>query len=218
MVTAKKRIPFRLRLSFSMRSLVLVISLLCVWLGHWSFVKKRHQDAFQDLRSRGVGVTHSLEEPLGPNFLYIDPKVTDVPPNGYFPEWFVDNFCIKASKTAYVNGSKSYIEGVEVGEVDWELFENLVALRTVDISYLEVDAFAIECLKRCKSLRNLEVFWCEFDSTAFKALSEWTELEILLVADSGFSCAEVAQLEKALPNTDVRSACDIVVPPVPPEN
>ncbi len=196
MSSSKKNIP--LRFKFSLRSLILAASVWCILLGHWTYVKKKHQAAFQHLKSREVGLPVSLEEPFGSNFLYINNA--EVPPNGYFSRWFVSLFCIEGAGRAYVVNSELELK-------DWSMFGDLVGLRVIDISDSDFDSTAIEKLKGCKSLRHLILMFCKLDADYVQALSELSQLETLDLYDMDLPCSDITLLRRALPDCTVKSNC-----------
>lgn len=196
MCCPKWNIP--LRIKFSVRSLVIAVSLFCISFGQWAYVKNKHNAAYRYLKSRGVGLPVSIEEPFGPNFFYISDA--EVPPNGFFSRWFVHLFCIEGA-------GRAYVEHTQLEKDEWQKFGDLVGLRVIDMTDVKLRPSAIENLRECKSLRHLILAWCELDSDAVEALSRLSQLETLDLYDTNIECADVAFLVQKLPNTEVKSNC-----------
>jgi len=195
-VKRKESLTFPTALRYSLRTLLLAITLFALFFGTWIRNANRHEFATKKLRSKGVFVEDRFEDPIGPNIIYSFKQA--VPRNGYFPKWFANNFCVKGSFIFSV-------VDLSLKPEDWLLFKDLENLRHLVIVDSELSPGWVSQIAECRYLSVLVISRSIVGLNDIPELGSLNQLSTLELLHTNLSAQDIAVLRSKLP------LCEIVV-------
>ena len=168
--------------------------MFAVYLGIWKQDVYRHNRAIDCLKARGFSFWDGLEEPIGPNFLYVWRE--PIPPNGYFPVWFADSFCIKGFYSGFVSG-------ISLKKTDCQLLNRLVNFHSLTILDCELETGSLAQLAKCTDLDSLAISDTKLTVDDVDHLCTMKNLRLLGLVNNDLPEAEKERLIDYLPECEV---------------
>lgn len=148
---------FRLkRWKFSLRAMLIVISIGSIAFGYWISKRNKHLDAMKVFRRPEIANYDGFEDPIGPNWVFTGSA--RIPANRSFPNWFVKLCC--------VSGYFDYhFESIKFQQDDLIRLPHLVNLELISFKSCELSNNWISSLVLVKSLKHLTLISTIFPTT-----------------------------------------------------
>ena len=209
---------------FSTRTLLVASLAFCLILGYRSLIHNQHNSGVKLLRKSGFDLWDEFEDPIGPNWLYLNGK-SGVPNGGYFPRYFADFFCLKGYFQCWIH------DQVDAKDKSWSHLSRLIHLRHIQIVNSSLPDDWGTDLGNCGYLDLVEIISCRIDKSdisefgnlnvkqleiydadlsentalLFSTLAKMRQLEKLTLSESGLTSQDFKVIQSLLPNCEVSS-------------
>ncbi len=136
-----------------------------------------HQKAATCIKAMGGIFIHGFEEPMGPNWIYISGG--SIPPNGFFPNWFVHRFCISGTFTLEFENSS-------LRTSDLECLSDLLFLQEIQFIGCEFSGSSKSKFAVCKNLYYVTFMSAKFHKGSLVILDSMRHVKDFTFLNSDF--------------------------------
>lgn len=175
--------PTRRWMQVSLRTVLVLVTLLCVALGLWVGSAERQRRAVADI------------EKLGGDVKYVEPAASEKFPVTYLRRWLPADYFdeiewVDLANTQVTDAGLAYLQG-------------LTGLQALWLNNTHVTDAGLAHLQGLSRLQFLELAETEVTDTGLARLEGLTNLQVLALDNTHVTDAGLARLRKALPNCQI---------------
>jgi hypothetical protein len=195
---------------YSLRTLLIVVSIVVLSIGWRTVVVRRHHQSMKILERQGAFFFDMWEDPIGPNAFWARDVsyFNNVPANGFCEEvglgdWFKNS---PLCTTGYFNCMFGRSDGHDpkFGSNEVEQLRSLLNLKGLDIQSHKIDSKAIGKLNSLRDLKHLTLGSDNLTENDIESLCDLQNLEHLtIIKNPAISESAIANLRRSLPNCEV---------------
>lgn len=183
--------PKRRWFQYSLRTLLIVMTIIAVGLGWWSHKARQQREAVAALEKAGGLAVYDFQE-----------RQLDKPP--YWPRWLIGILGIDYFADVTAAGSTEIFPALAMTNAALEPLGALPRLRALNLDTTQISDEGMQHLKRFHALEWLNLNSTQVTDAGLEQLKDLRGLKELNLTQTRVTDAGVKRLKQALPNCDIR--------------